>query len=1089
MDYFLTKYKHFHKGTKKMKSRKIKAVLSLVLTIALLAGNIGLLVPKLTAEAGTAGQYYVKVVVNVTDSVGDFLGTFDKCISTVYGRANNATIETDTVMDTTSEKNYYESTGNKTLFEGTYSYFPTKFTHKYKFGGGATIRKLEYTVTIYVGASSSSSLTKILSKTCTASSGIFSAANSTFTASVDVTDYPYVTNSAIAMSGTSPIYIPLTATNDTRTFSVSGTPVDQYGVAWVNNPTWSISNTSSSSSYATIPSTTAATSKTATFSNTPTSNYNATVTATWTSANTSHSSVTAIKPVTVYVHNQLTIKPNGGTYKETEANTVEHQYIGKTIALETPLKTGYSFTGWTKSGSGTLSSDNTTYTISTSNDTITANWTPNDYTLSFDANGGSVDPASKTVTFDNAIGELPEPVRTGYDFTGWYTAQDGGEAVSDETVYTTAYNSTVYAHWTPNNDSVIADKTAIDFGLPVVIDILNNDILKSDAIDASIAGIGAVSSDPTDTLDTSVYQNEYASSSGTFTVNADNTVTYTPNGFLSEPQVAYVAVSAGGKYVYSRITVVPATTIYYEDDANSLISYQDGVSADNATGTWGTVGASKTNSVTQNLSDDVYGYDDIYADATNSTYSMGSSHIVSVSAKNNPNSKYSGTDGNSWPTAQFTFAGTGFDIVSLTDSTTGAINVRVFSGTDTSASPIYNWIVDTYYGYELQNGEWVVSENSGTLYQIPVISASSLTYGTYTVQIIPMYSSRLDHAKNGSYDFYLDAVRIYNPCGDDQDANDIYAEDGEMIAADYELRDLLITAGSLGEETNTGAVYINPSLPAGSLADYKNAGPKNEVYLDKGQAVAFGLTANSIPDRVLISAHAPTGTAASLRFGDGSGSYTDVVTIATATTLYYEIPVSASDWEQNADGHYTTKQPIIIANGGDGLLALCRIKCTYAGSAASADMTAVTLTMNRSAALRSSSVAITMAALSPEDEGLFVPESVTAEDVTEAVVSGESIAVTITTTDDVARLTVNGEDATCTEETNDTKTWTFTYAADETGEQTLELVAYDEYGYASENTTLTFTVESKVEHFFNQLKQFIKAILELIRTIAKAAEF
>ena len=58
-----------------------------------------------------------------------------------------------------------------------------------------------------------------------------------------------------------------------------------------------------------------------------------------------------------------------------------------------------------------------------------------------------------------------------------------------------------------------------------------------------------------------------------------------------------------------------------------------------------------------------------------------------------------------------------------------------------------------------------IPEEDNTLYQIPVIKVTDLDYGTYTVTITPMYSSRMDMQKDGAYDFYLDAIRIYNPAG------------------------------------------------------------------------------------------------------------------------------------------------------------------------------------------------------------------------------------------------------------------------------------------------------------------------------------
>ena len=45
-----------------------------------------------------------------------------------------------------------------------------------------------------------------------------------------------------------------------------------------------------------------------------------------------------------------------------------------------------------------------------------AHWTPNTYTVTFNANGGTCDTGSKTVTYDETYGELPIPTRIGYTF-------------------------------------------------------------------------------------------------------------------------------------------------------------------------------------------------------------------------------------------------------------------------------------------------------------------------------------------------------------------------------------------------------------------------------------------------------------------------------------------------------------------------------------------------------------------------------------------------------------------------------------------------------------------------------------------------
>lgn len=68
------------------------------------------------------------------------------------------------------------------------------------------------------------------------------------------------------------------------------------------------------------------------------------------------------------------------------------------------------------------------------------------YTLTYNANGGSVSPTSKTLNDGATYGNLPTPTRSGYTFNGWYTSKDGGSKVSSST--TIKSNTTIYAHWT-----------------------------------------------------------------------------------------------------------------------------------------------------------------------------------------------------------------------------------------------------------------------------------------------------------------------------------------------------------------------------------------------------------------------------------------------------------------------------------------------------------------------------------------------------------------------------------------------------------------------------------------------------------------
>ena len=67
----------------------------------------------------------------------------------------------------------------------------------------------------------------------------------------------------------------------------------------------------------------------------------------------------------------------------------------------------------------------------------------------FDANGGSVEKDSIEVNYGKTYGELPIPVRDGYEFTGWYTQTEGGTLVNGDTVVNVLLEQTLYARWKP----------------------------------------------------------------------------------------------------------------------------------------------------------------------------------------------------------------------------------------------------------------------------------------------------------------------------------------------------------------------------------------------------------------------------------------------------------------------------------------------------------------------------------------------------------------------------------------------------------------------------------------------------------------
>ena len=126
----------------------------------------------------------------------------------------------------------------------------------------------------------------------------------------------------------------------------------------------------------------------------------------------------------------LTVNPNGGTWNGSSSSQNFTQNYATTKSIPNPdAREGYTFTGWSKSGSGSLSG--TTFTFGAGDCTLTANWTINSYSLSVDPNGGTWNGSSSSQSFTqnyNTTKSLTAPSRTGYTLGAWVL--DGGGSIS-----------------------------------------------------------------------------------------------------------------------------------------------------------------------------------------------------------------------------------------------------------------------------------------------------------------------------------------------------------------------------------------------------------------------------------------------------------------------------------------------------------------------------------------------------------------------------------------------------------------------------------------------------------------------------------
>lgn len=494
------------------------------------------------------------------------------------------------------------------------------------------------------------------------------------------------------------------------------------------------------------------------------------------------------------------------------------------------------------------------------------------------------------------------------------------------------------------------------------------------------------------------------------------------------------------------LTIIPASNVYYED---SLATFTNGTGAASDAkwsivdkdGNETTEGTAPTQALEQLGSSGVYGYDKAYKDS--SMLSMGTAHKVTVTAAMLEAYNGGNTGNFAWPTAQFTFKGTGFDIISLTDNTSGAIMVTVEGVTDTTYKK--NFLVNNYYGYayDKDKNEWVTvaSGDSNAIYQIPVMKVNGIPYGEYKVTIGVLYNSLFDKTGNSAYSFWLDAVRIYDPMGEYTG----YTQDNEGYPQYIKLHDEVVKKTAT---PNGNALFIDGAEKA-TVEQYTNLGPNNEVYLMKGQAITFKLTGTDVGKiaSVQIGAKAPKGTV-ELKVNDS----VVVGNLSTATEMYYDITTLVTN-----DNNYQ----VTITNVTGNILSLTNLKITYS------EKGSVSLgTLNTQE--QESAVSL-VRALFTAPVATFSPETFEA-DWGRAVRAGKRATLTVKTSADVESITVDGQAITSYTTRTQRTGWgwwspkvtyhVFTYTITAPAQTTdYAVCAVNAEGTASEAVTATLTVK------------------------------
>lgn len=378
--------------------------------------------------------------------------------------------------------------------------------------------------------------------------------------------------------------------------------------------------------------------------------------------------------------------------------------------------------------------------------------------------------------------------------------------------------------------------------------------------------------------------------------NGVNALTYTP---MTMNWDGYDKLYVFGKQIqqaegglinqWSRVTVMPANSVYYED--TFVTDNETGNVGIEYTGNWEKVVEGTSDGNTQTVDDEhPYGWEESYDDVT---FSDGCAHCVTASD-------------NEVAQASFTFTGTGVDVYSKTDMTTGTVYAVLEPQFKSENAKVQRLIVDNL----------AVSNGETGYYQIPTVSFQDLTYGEYKVTIM------VTTAAEGRSTYYLDGVRVYNPIQgleEDQLVQDAYGADHELNAVFQEVRDILVTQANLPEGDklpNNSVVFIDQveeqtGVTTSEVGTYVEYGPKNEVYLAPGQAIAFRVSTGSNLHYYLGLKGPDGATQAEATSGTGKMQ----IDICGSCDMYYGVT-------PNANGI------VMVKNTGKNLLSITKLRTT-----------------------------------------------------------------------------------------------------------------------------------------------------------------
>lgn len=375
-------------------------------------------------------------------------------------------------------------------------------------------------------------------------------------------------------------------------------------------------------------------------------------------------------------------------------------------------------------------------------------------------------------------------------------------------------------------------------------------------------------------------------------VGADGNVTITPYDLIyskdnPDATVFYRVSYPDGTSVVHEIVIKPADVIYYEESNDDLMTFTDG-----QRGKWYKVTGQYRHDITADAADydanangqhqdadsHTDDYDSMYSQNGNNLYfSAGTARMVNVTSAIKDETVAAG-----YPSVQFTFFGTGFELVSMGTPYGGVVNVQVYEGDrEAGEKPYYTRTVNTrygiYYGEDDDGGKTSEGRETDRLYQGTALVKDDLTYGKYTVVCTPMYSKYFDPYNVGSFDILVDGVRILNPIG---------------TAPEYDRT-------AMNDILTSGVSLFITEYGKTELSDKLEHGPKYEIHLAPQQSIAVSVTAKA-GATLRMGAQSYTGAAGELSVYSVKSFTDDAVTAPisqktlTGTEMHYPVYTAGS---------------------------------------------------------------------------------------------------------------------------------------------------------------------------------------------------